>query len=80
MSDVRLVLVERPGCHLCGPAREVVERVARECGEEWVGVNVDANPELLAAYGELVPVVLVDGIERGHWRLDEAELRRALRR
>lgn len=77
-DDVRLLLVERAGCHLCADARAVLEEVAARTGEAWVSVDVDSSPDLLAAYGELVPLVLVDGRECGHWRLDAAAIETAL--
>jgi len=52
----------------------------RRAGTSWDETDVDADPDLRAAYGDLVPVVLVDGREHGHWRVEEARLRRALAR
>lgn len=77
--DVRVLLVERAGCHLCADAHAVLDRVAARTRVGWVSVDVDSSPGLLEAYGELVPVVLVDGRERGHWRLDAAVVEAALR-
>lgn len=79
MSDTRLLLVERAGCHLCADAHAVMDAVSRESGLPWSSVDVDSSEDLLAAYGELVPVVLVDGTPRGHWRLDAAHVLAALR-
>ena len=78
-GDVRLLLVEREGCHLCHDAHRVLDEVTAASGERWVRVDVDANTELLEQFGELVPVVLVDGVPRGHWRLDAAVILAALR-
>lgn len=80
MNDVRVLLIERPGCHLCAAAHAVLDQVTARTGERWVSVEVDSSPDLQEAYGELVPVVLVDGVERGHWRLDGAVIEAALRR
>lgn len=77
-GDVRLLLVERAGCHLCADAHAVMDAVTNATGQPWVSVDVDASPELLEAFGELVPVVLVDGEPRGHWRLDAATILHAL--
>ena len=41
--------------------------------------DVDADPADVAAYGEKVPVVLLDGREHAYWQVDEKALRRALR-
>jgi hypothetical protein len=32
----------------------------------------------MSAYGEQIPVTLVDGAQHDFWRVDEARLRRAL--
>ncbi len=72
-------LLARAGCHLCDDARRLVQRVAAETGTGWTEVDVDTDPRLRAEFGDLVPVVRVDGKELGYWRIDEAKLRRALR-
>lgn len=74
----RVVLLGRPGCHLCDDARVVVERVARELGVTWEERSVDDDPELLRRYAEQIPVTFVDGRRHDFWRVDEARLRAAL--
>lgn len=74
----RITLISKPGCHLCGPVREVIERVARDLGVQWVERSILDDPELSAAYSDQIPVTLVDGVHHDHWRVDEARLRRAL--
>jgi glutaredoxin len=71
-------LLAREGCHLCDDARRLVQRVAAETGTGWTEIDVDTDPRLRAEFGDLVPVVRVDGKELGYWRIDEAKLRRAL--
>lgn len=77
-GSVRITLITKPGCHLCGPAREVVERVARDLGVRWVELSILDDPELNAAYWEQIPVTLVDGVQHDFWRVDESRLRGAL--
>ncbi len=80
----RVVLYGRPGCHLCVEARALVAEAAAEHGATWVEVDVDAggvSPDgrpLADVYGELVPVVEVDGARVGYWQIDAARLREAL--
>jgi Glutaredoxin-like domain (DUF836) len=74
----RITLISKPGCHLCGPAREVIERVARDLGVPWVELSILDDPELYAAYWEQIPVTLVDGAQHDYWRVDESRLREAL--
>jgi len=79
-DEPRVVLFGRAGCHLCDDARTVVEQVCAEQGSTWTEVDVDAlaDAELRADLTELVPVVEVDGIRQGYWRIDAARLRRCL--
>jgi hypothetical protein len=74
----RIVLITKPGCHLCGPAREVIARVSLELGIRWEERSILDDPELSAAYSEQIPVTLVDGIQHDYWRVDESRLRTAL--
>lgn len=74
----RITLITKPGCHLCGPVREVIERVAKDLGIQWVELSILDDPELSAAYWEQIPVTLVDGVHHDHWRVNEYRLRRAL--
>jgi glutaredoxin len=74
----RVLLYGRAGCHLCDVARSSVERVCGRAGVSWGEVDVDSDPELVSRYGDLVPVVTVDGRHHGHWRIPEEELARAI--
>lgn len=71
-------LLGRSGCHLCDAARDVVLRVAAEAGAVVQEVDVDTRTDLRERYSDLVPVVLVNGVEHSHWRVDEGRLRAAL--
>ena len=42
-------------------------------------VDVDADPELARRHAEEIPVVLVDGVPRDFWQIDERRLARLLR-
>jgi hypothetical protein len=74
----RITLISKPGCHLCGPVREVIERVAQDLGVQFSELSILDDPALSAAYRELIPVTLVDGIQHDYWRVSESRLRRAL--
>jgi glutaredoxin len=73
-----VTVVSRQGCHLCEVAEADVARICAELGVEWTTVDVDADQELRAEYGDHVPVILVDGNEHGYWRVEEDRLRAAL--
>jgi glutaredoxin len=72
--DDGLVLLGRPGCHLCDDARAILERV----GATFTEVDITTDDALHAAYLERIPVVLLDGVERFELFVDEAALRRLL--
>jgi glutaredoxin len=77
-TAARVTVYTRAGCHLCEVAEEAVGRICAELGESWQAVDVDADPDLRAEYGDQVPVVLVDGREHGFWRVEEPRFRAAL--
>ena len=73
-----VVLVTRTGCHLCEQAAPLVAREAARAGAAYVERDVDASPQDLQAYGDKVPVVLLDGVEHAYWQVDARALRVAL--
>ncbi|MEJ5867689.1 glutaredoxin family protein [Pseudokineococcus sp. 5B2Z-1] len=89
-GEERVVLYGRAGCHLCADARAVVTAVAGRVGAGVREVDVDApepadepggRPGALAErYGELVPVVVVDGVQHAVYHVDAGRLEAALRR
>jgi hypothetical protein len=79
----RVVLFGRAGCHLCDAARVVVQERCAAAGATWVEIDVDTTtgPDgrpLAERYGELVPVVEVDGRRVGYWQIDPVRLGEAL--
>jgi hypothetical protein len=75
---VRVVLLSRPGCHLCEDARAVIERVCTETGTGWREDDINADPVLLRLHTDDIPVTFVDGTVHDFWRVDEVRLRAAL--
>ncbi len=73
-----MTVVSRQGCHLCEVAEADVARICAELGVEWTMTDVDTDPELRAEYGDRVPVILIDDVEHGYWRLEEDRFRAAL--
>ena len=70
----------REGCHLCEDALAVVRRVAADLAVEVRTVDIEADPALLRAYMERIPVVAVDGAEVYDFYVDEGDLRARLAR
>ena len=80
MAKPDIVLITKADCHLCAEARDAVERVASSLGLEWSEQLVDGLPELRERYAEEIPVLLVDGVQRDFWKIDEIRLERVLQR
>ncbi|SFK34454.1 glutaredoxin family protein [Geodermatophilus ruber] len=74
----RLQLITRQGCHLCEEAAAVLGPIAAQAGLTPVPVDVDADPDLQAEFGDRVPVVLLDGREHSYFTVDVPRLRRDL--
>ena len=78
---VRLTLIGKPECHLCDVAHEIVDRVADGLGPQNVVVehlSILDDPALYDRYWEQIPVLLVNGVEHAHWRVDPDRLRAAI--
>ncbi|WP_028851969.1 glutaredoxin family protein [Thermocrispum municipale] len=73
-----VTVVSRANCHLCEVAEQEVDRICGELEVPWRTVDVDSDPELRAEYGDLVPVILIDGVQHGYWRVEEERFRAAL--
>jgi Glutaredoxin-like domain (DUF836) len=73
-----ITLLTRPGCHLCDDARMVIARVAAELGVAWQERDITRSENDLRAYGEMIPVTLIDGVQHDFWRVSEQRLRAAL--
>ena len=73
-----MVLVGKPGCHLCDVAREVIDTVCAQTDTEWAEVSLFDDPRLAARYADQIPVVLVDGAVHDIYRVNPTRLRAAL--
>lgn len=71
-------LYEKPGCHLCEDAAAVVVAEAAAAGAELRRHNILEDAQLQAQYGELIPVVTIDGVQHSTWFVDQQRLRAAL--
>ena len=73
-----ITLLTRPGCHLCDDARAVIASVAAELGIPWQERDITGSDSDLRAYGDMIPVTLIDGVQHDFWRVSEQRLRAAL--
>lgn len=80
MTGARVLVLTRPGCHLCEDACRDVERITSDLGVHWQERDITGDPDLEAQWAEYVPVVFVDGQVHGWFRVEEKRLRKALKR
>lgn len=73
-----IVIYTRDGCHLCDDAHRLLIARQSRFDFELTSVDVDADPELAARFGDRVPVVVVDGRERFSGNVPPALLDRLL--
>ncbi|MBK6764586.1 MAG: glutaredoxin family protein [Micrococcales bacterium] len=76
--SARVILVGKPGCHLCDVAREVVEVVCAQTDTDFVEISIRDDPRLSQLYADQVPVVLVDGAVHDVYRVNPQRLAAAL--
>ena len=72
----QVVVFTAPGCHLCGPAVDVVRTV---CGSAFAVVDITTDTALERQYRQRIPVVEIDGVERFRYHVDADELRGLVR-
>ncbi len=78
VSEARVVVYSRPGCHLCEEALRVVAAVCDELRVGWRELDISADARLQREFGEQLPVTFVDGRQHDFWRVEPARLRAAL--
>lgn len=72
MKTVELMV--RETCGSCERVAEQIAPVVAKHGIQLALVNVDADEDLAAEYGDRVPVVVIDGEEFACWEVDNADL------
>ena len=79
MGSVQVTVIGRDECHLCDDATRVIEGVLTGFHDVTLDTRkVEENPEWLEFYTNKVPVILIDGVEHGYWRVNEKIFRGAL--
>ena len=77
---ISLRLYTRRECHLCDDMEKVLDRVSKGFDVHLEVVDVDLDSELIAHYGEDVPVLFVNGEKFAKYRIAEGRLRWKLMR
>lgn len=72
-----VILYTRAGCHLCHQALDTL-LLHSEFLTAISEVDIDSDPELVERFGNLVPVVVIDGRERFRGQVNVLLLRRLI--
>jgi glutaredoxin len=78
-----MILVElfsKTDCHLCQEVLSLLQRVQREVPFRLSEKKLEPGEELYELFKEKVPVILINGEEAFHGRVDEKAFRKILRR
>jgi hypothetical protein len=82
VSGRRYQLLTRAGCHLSDDLAHLLDEVMTRRGMAYESIDVDGEGATLAAlrerYGDVVPVLLRDGVAVAKVRLDRRQLERIL--
>ena len=73
-----ITVISRHGCHLCDVAIDLLETMKEELKFEIEKIFIDGDEKLEKLYGEQVPVIQIDGVHHGFWRVDPERLRSSL--
>ena len=74
-----VTIYSRTGCHLCEVAINQIESVKSKIAFDLEIKLIDDNPELEKAYGEQVPVILIDQQPHDYWRVDVERFTKAIK-
>jgi len=74
-----VTIYSRTGCHLCEVAINQIESVKSKITFDLEIKLIDDNPELEKAFGEQVPVILIDQQPHDYWRVDVDRFTKAIK-
>ena len=77
---IQVEIFSRLGCHLCEVAEGVIKEIQREISFELTVTLIDGDQELVAKYGEEVPVTVINGERHDYYRVDRERFRNAILR
>jgi glutaredoxin len=74
----RITLYSKADCHLCDEVKEILTRVRKRIPFEYEEVDITSDEALFQRYEVKIPVIMIDGVERFWYRVNERRLLREL--
>ncbi len=78
-DTIQVDVYSRADCHLCDAAKEVIERVQQRMPFSLRMIDIGGNPQLEAAYGEEIPVIVINGVKAFRYRVKEVEFEKRMK-
>ncbi len=75
----KVTVISRTGCHLCEIAIDKINSIKDQLKFELEIKLINDLPELEQAYGEQVPVIMIDNKIHDYWRVDIERLTKAIK-
>ena len=75
----KVTVISRTGCHLCEIAIDKIKLVKDQLQFELEIKLINDLPELEQAYGEQVPVIMIDNKIHDYWRVDIERFTKAIK-
>jgi hypothetical protein len=72
-AEPSLILLTRPGCHLCDGVREPLATLARLHGLHLDELSVESDPQREEQFGQRIPVLLWGSVVVGEGRFSPEE-------
>jgi glutaredoxin len=75
----KVTVISRTGCHLCEIAIDKINSIKDQLKFELEIKLINDLPELEQAYGEQVPVIMIDNKIHDYWRVDIERFTKAIK-
>ncbi len=75
----KVTVISRTGCHLCEIAIDKINSIKDQLKFEIEIKLINDLPELEQAYGEQVPVIMIDNKIHDYWRVDIERFTKAIK-
>ncbi len=75
-----VTLYSRPGCCLCDDMKAIIAQVQADTIFTVTEIDISAQPELEAGFGQDIPVLCINGRKAFKYRVTAGALRRRLHR
>jgi glutaredoxin len=78
MKQPLVTIYSRTGCHLCENAENALLALTQSLNFSLEVKLIDDDKELEVLYGQLIPVIHIDGVHFSHFRVDIEEFKSSL--